>query len=80
MVAVSMTTLSNSMPVGATPVPVVGGDVPDYFALLKPRVMVLVIFTALVGMVVSHGHVPPAVAVISLLMIAIGAGAVSLHI
>ena len=75
MVAVSMTTLSNSLPVGAAPVPVVGGDVPDYFALLKPRVMVLVIFTALVGMVVSHGHVPPAVAVISLLMIAIGAGA-----
>jgi len=34
----------------------VGGDVPDYFALLKPRVMVLVIFTALVGMSVSHGQ------------------------
>ncbi|MCJ2018899.1 heme o synthase [Methylobacterium sp. E-065] len=52
-----------------------GGDVPDYFALLKPRVMVLVIFTALVGMVVSQGHVQPAIGAISLLAIAVGAGA-----
>ncbi|MFC6788238.1 heme o synthase [Methylobacterium komagatae] len=53
----------------------VGGDVPDYFALLKPRVMVLVIFTALVGMSVSHGHVSPAIGAISLFAIAVGAGA-----
>ncbi|MCJ2132828.1 heme o synthase [Methylobacterium sp. J-026] len=52
-----------------------GGDVPDYFALLKPRVMILVIFTALVGMVVSQGHVQPAIGAISLLAIAVGAGA-----
>lgn len=73
-----MTSLSNSLPAGGetfTPSSVVGGDVPDFFALLKPRVMVLVIFTALVGMVVSHGHVSPIVGVISLLMIAVGAGA-----
>jgi protoheme IX farnesyltransferase len=37
--------------------------------------MVLVIFTALVGMVVSQGHVQPAIGVISLLAIAVGAGA-----
>ena len=80
-VVVLMTSLSNSLPAGAeansfAPSPAaVGGDVPDYFALLKPRVMVLVIFTALVGMVVSHGHVPPTIAAISLLMIAVGAGA-----
>ena len=35
------------------------GDVSDYFALLKPRVMFLVVFTALVGMVVSHPDVHP---------------------
>ena len=58
-----------------TPVDMVGGDVPDYFALLKPRVMVLVIFTALVGMSVSHGHVQPAIGAISLFAIAVGAGA-----
>ena len=72
----SMTSLTNAIPAEPAPLaPAVGGDVPDYFALLKPRVMVLVIFTALVGMVVSHGHVSPVIAAISLLMIAVGAGA-----
>jgi len=52
-----------------------GGEVSDFFALLKPRVMVLVIFTALVGMVISHSQVSPIIAAISLLMIAVGAGA-----
>ena len=50
----------------------------DYFALLKPRVMSLVIFTALVGMVaaVSTGAgIHPLLAAISLLAIAVGAGA-----
>ncbi len=51
------------------------GDVSDFFALLKPRVMFLVVFTALVGMVVSHPDVNPVLAFISLLMIAIGGGA-----
>jgi len=72
-----MTSLTNTIGPDA-PAPAftaVGGDVPDYFALLKPRVMILVIFTALVGMVVSQGHVPPAIGVISLLAIAVGAGA-----
>ncbi len=52
-----------------------GGDVGDYMALLKPRVMSLVIFTALVGMVAAPGSIHPALAVIGLLCIAIGAGA-----
>jgi heme o synthase len=51
------------------------GDVSDFFALLKPRVMFLVVFTALVGMVVSPSNVHPVVAFVSLLMIAIGGGA-----
>src|SRR3954466_9318094 len=51
------------------------GDVADYVALLKPRVMSLVVFTALVGMVVARAQVHPVVAFASLLMIAIGAGA-----
>ena len=76
-----MTSLSNSVSAGAepqdfAPAPMmVGGEVSDFFALLKPRVMVLVIFTALVGMVVSHVQIQPVVGVISLLMIAVGAGA-----
>ena len=51
------------------------GEVRDFIALLKPRVMSLVIFTALVGMVVSDPAVNPVLAAASLLMIAIGAGA-----
>ncbi len=52
-----------------------GGDVSDYFALLKPRVMSLVIFTALVGMVVAPAEIHPFMAFVSLLCIAVGAGA-----
>ncbi|MHA7873710.1 MAG: heme o synthase, partial [Hyphococcus sp.] len=47
----------------------------DYFDLLKPRVMSLVIFTALVGMVTAPASIHPALAAISLLSIAVGAGA-----
>jgi protoheme IX farnesyltransferase len=47
----------------------------DYFALLKPRVMSLVIFTALVGLMVAPGHLHPVVGFVALLCIAIGAGA-----
>ena len=47
----------------------------DYFALLKPRVMSLVIFTALVGLLVAPVSVHPVVILCSVLFIAIGAGA-----
>src|ERR1700744_2757743 len=50
-------------------------DVADYIALLKPRVMSLVIFTALVGFVIAPGHVHPVLAFTSILCIAVGAGA-----
>ncbi|MHA1179712.1 MAG: heme o synthase, partial [Alphaproteobacteria bacterium] len=36
-----------------------GGDVADYVALLKPRVMFLVVFTALVGLVAAPGSMHP---------------------
>jgi heme o synthase len=52
-----------------------GGDVSDFIALLKPRVMFLVVFTALVGMVVTPPGVHPVIAFASLVMIAVGAGA-----
>jgi heme o synthase len=52
-----------------------GGDVEDYVALLKPRVMSLVVFTALVGMAAAPAGLHPALAVIALLAIAAGAGA-----
>src|ERR1700681_143860 len=50
-------------------------DVGDYIALLKPRVMSLVIFTALVGLVIAPGHFHPLLAFTSILCIAVGAGA-----
>jgi heme o synthase len=50
-------------------------EVGDYLALLKPRVMSLVIFTALVGLFIAPGHVHPVLAFTSILCIAVGAGA-----
>ena len=47
----------------------------DYFALLKPRVMSLVVFTGLVGMAVAPGTLHPVLAFTALLCIAVGAGA-----
>jgi heme o synthase len=47
----------------------------DYLALMKPRVMSLVVFTALVGMVVAPGHFHPVLAFFALTCIAVGAGA-----
>ena len=50
-------------------------EVGDYLALLKPRVMSLVIFTALTGMVLAPTPMHPLMAFIALLCIAVGAGA-----
>jgi protoheme IX farnesyltransferase len=52
-----------------------GGSVGDFLALMKPRVMSLVVFTALVGMALAPGDLHPALAVIALICIAVGAGA-----
>ena len=47
----------------------------DYFALLKPRVMSLVVFTAAVGLLAAPGGVHPFVAFCAVLFIAVGGGA-----
>ena len=47
----------------------------DYFALLKPRVMSLVVFTALVGLVAAPVGVHPMIGFCAILFIAIGGGA-----
>ena len=47
----------------------------DYLDLMKPRVMSLVVFTALVGMVVAPVHVNPVIGFFALVCIAVGAGA-----
>jgi len=47
----------------------------DYIELMKPRVMSLVVFTALVGLLVAPVHVHPVIGLAALLCIAVGAGA-----
>ncbi|WP_299724462.1 heme o synthase [uncultured Tateyamaria sp.] len=47
----------------------------DYFALMKPRVMQLVVFTAVVGLLAAPVGVHPVIAFASILFVAIGAGA-----
>ena len=70
-----MTTLAEPLPVRAAAPLASNGEVRDFVELLKPRVMSLVIFTALVGMLVPHAAPHPVIAAASLLMIAVGAGA-----
>ena len=55
--------------------PATGGDVADFVVLMKPRVMFLVVFTALVGLVVAPGSMHPVLAIAALICIAAGAGA-----
>jgi protoheme IX farnesyltransferase len=50
-------------------------SVGDYLALMKPRVMSLVVFTALVGLMVAPGHLHPMIGLTALICIAVGAGA-----
>jgi len=50
-----------------------GAAVADYVALLKPRVMSLVVFTGLVGMLLAPGSLHPVLAFTAILCIAIGA-------
>jgi protoheme IX farnesyltransferase len=59
-------------PIGAT-VSLAGAG--DFLALMKPRVMTLVVFTAFVGMVLAPGAPHPVIALTALLCTAVGAGA-----
>ena len=52
-----------------------GGSIGDFVALMKPRVMSLVVFTALVGMLLAPQQPHPALGAIALVCIAVGAGA-----
>ena len=47
----------------------------DYFALLKPRVMSLVVLTGLVGLYLAPGPIHPVIAALAVICIAVGAGA-----
>ena len=51
-----------------------GGSVKDYLMLMKPRVMSLVVFTAISGILLAPGNIHPLIAFVSILCITIGAG------
>jgi protoheme IX farnesyltransferase len=56
-------------------VPVRDARVSDFVELLKPRVMTLVVFTGIAGIVAAPGHLHPFLAFVAVLCIAVGAGA-----
>src|SRR4051812_17347954 len=70
-----MSLVDNLEALGAPEAAAGGASVRDYLMLLKPRVMSLVVFTALVGMAIAPSHVSPIIALASLIAIAVGAGA-----
>ena len=47
----------------------------DFWALTKPRVMSLVVFTALCGLLAAPGHIHPVIGFTAILCLAVGAGA-----
>jgi len=67
--------MRNHMSVTAPRVEPSIASVGDYIELMKPRVMSLVVFTALVGLLLAPGHVHPVIGLTALLCIAVGAGA-----
>jgi heme o synthase len=64
-----------SLAAGDAPLAPSVASISDYLALMKPRVMSLVMFTALVGLLVAPGHVHPLTGFIILFCIMSGAGA-----
>jgi heme o synthase len=65
----------STAPFAPAPSVLAGPSVGDYVALLKPRVMSLVVFTGFVGLYLAPGHLHPVLAMIAVLCIAVGAGA-----
>ena len=59
----------------ATYIPATEARVSDFIALLKPRVMTLVVFSGVAGLVMAPGHLHPFLAVVAVACIAIAAGA-----
>ena len=62
-------------PASGLPAEADGGEVRDFIALLKPRVMSLVVFSGLVGLALAPGPIHPVLGFVAVLCIAIGAGA-----
>jgi protoheme IX farnesyltransferase len=70
-----MTVIDNREMLGAESSELSEAGARDYFELLKPRVMSLVVFTAFAGLVLAPGEINPILGIIAILCIAVGAGA-----
>src|SRR5882724_418200 len=68
-------TIPRTEPAGQSLAAGADARVADYIALLKPRVMSLVVFTGFAGLMVAPGHLHPVLAAVAVLCIAISAGA-----
>ena len=66
---------SCSPPAPVLPSDLAGPEIADWVALLKPRVMSLVVFTGLVGLLAAPGRLHPVLALTAVLCIAVAAGA-----
>ncbi|MEM7643179.1 MAG: heme o synthase [Pseudomonadota bacterium] len=64
-----------ALPIASATRPADEAGLRDYWRLLKPRLMSLAIFTAVVGLLVAPGQMHPFLALTSILWIAVGAGA-----
>ena len=64
----------NKIPPAYVPADHYSGSVRDYLALLKPRVMVLVVFTGVAGLVIAPGLIHPFLASVAILCIALSSG------
>ena len=65
-------TITAPVPAGAVSY---GAEWKDWFALLKPRVVSLVVLTGLIGLLIAPGHLNPVLGVAAVLSIAVAAGA-----
>ena len=65
-------TIAAPVPSGAV---AYGAEWKDWFALLKPRVVSLVVLTGLIGLLIAPGHLNPVLGVAAVLCIAVAAGA-----
>ncbi len=63
-----------SSTIEAAPLALSGSSVRDFIELLKPRVMSLVVFTGIVGLVAAPGHIHPLIGFVTILCIAMSAG------
>ena len=67
--------MAGSRPAMSEAVTTQAAELSDWFALLKPRVMTLVVFTGLIGLLIAPGHLNPVLAFTAVLCIAVAAGA-----